>query len=58
MVAKLIRLTHKIAMQLHQVADTVPFAVPAPGGQSGNFWIHPLMTKTAITSIGHKRVRP
>jgi len=35
MAAKLARLTHKIAIQLHLVA------VLAPGGQSGNFWIHP-----------------
>jgi len=33
MEAKLARLTHKIAIQ--------PFAVLAPGGQSGHFWIHP-----------------
>jgi hypothetical protein len=31
MAAKLTRLTHKIATQLQL----------APGGQSGNFWIHP-----------------
>jgi len=37
MAAKLTRLTHKIAIQLHLA---VPFAVLAPGGQSGNFWIH------------------
>jgi len=37
MAAKLTRLTHKIAIQLHLVAETVPFAVLAPGGQSGNF---------------------
>jgi len=40
MAAKLTRLTHKIAIQLHLVA-AVPFTVLAPGGQSGNFWIHP-----------------
>jgi len=40
MAAKLTRLTHKIAIQLHLVT-AVPFAVLAPGGQSGNFWIHP-----------------
>jgi hypothetical protein len=37
MAAKLTRLTHKIAIQLQRV---VPFTV-APGGQSGNFWVHP-----------------
>jgi len=41
MAAKVTRLTHGIAIQLHLVA-VVPFAVLAPaGGQSGNFWIHP-----------------
>jgi len=39
MAAKLTRLTHKIAIQLHLVAER--FAVLAPGDQSGNFWIHP-----------------
>jgi hypothetical protein len=33
MAAKLARLTHKIAIQLHLVAER--------GGQSGNVWIHP-----------------
>jgi hypothetical protein len=39
MAAKLTRLTHKIAIKLHIVAES--FAVLAPGGQSGNIWIHP-----------------
>jgi len=43
MEVKLTRLTHKIAIQLHLVAD-VPFVVLAPGGQSGNFWIHRRIT--------------
>jgi len=38
MATKLTRLTHKIAIQLQRA---VPFAVLAPGCQSGNFWIHP-----------------
>jgi hypothetical protein len=38
MVAKLTSMTHKIAIQLHLV---VAFAVLIPGGQSGNFWLHP-----------------
>jgi hypothetical protein len=38
MAAKLTRLTQKIEIQLHLVT-AVPFAVVAPGGQSGNFWI-------------------
>jgi len=42
MVAKLTGLSHKTAIQLHLGAEScVPFAVLAPGGQSGNFWIHP-----------------
>jgi hypothetical protein len=40
MAAKLTRLTHKIAIQLQQWQRAVPFAVLAPGGRSGNFWIH------------------
>jgi hypothetical protein len=35
MAAKLTSLTHKIAIQLHLVAES---PVLAPGGQSGNFW--------------------
>jgi hypothetical protein len=41
MAAKLTRLTHKIAIQLHLVAEGLPFAVLALGGKSGIFWIHP-----------------
>jgi hypothetical protein len=37
MAAKLTRLTHNIAIQLNLVAESVPFAVLAPGGKSGNF---------------------
>jgi hypothetical protein len=39
MAAKLTRLTYKIAIQLHLVAESI--AVLVPGGQSGNFWLHP-----------------
>jgi hypothetical protein len=39
MAAKLTRLAHKIAIKLHLVA-AIPFAILAPGGQSGNFWIY------------------
>jgi len=39
MATKLTRLTHKIATQLHLVAESLSFAVLAPEGQSGNFWI-------------------
>jgi hypothetical protein len=42
MAARFTRLTHKIAIQLHLVAEScVPFAVLAAGGQSGNFWMLP-----------------
>jgi len=44
MAAKFTRLTHKIAIQLHLAKTAVPFAVLAPGGQSGSFWIHPRTT--------------
>jgi hypothetical protein len=37
MAAKLTRPVHKIAIKLHIVQIAVPFAVLAPGGQSGNF---------------------
>jgi hypothetical protein len=47
MAAKLTRLTHKIAIQRHLVAE--PFAVLAPGGQSGNFWTHP---RTVLCASG------
>jgi uncharacterized membrane protein len=40
MAAKLTRLSHKIAMQLHLVAESFTIPVLAPGGQSKNFWIH------------------
>jgi hypothetical protein len=48
MVAKLTRLTHEIAVQLQKV---VPFAVLAPGGQSGNFWIHPRTNRVRTRDI-------
>jgi hypothetical protein len=40
MAAKLTRVTHKIAIQLHLVVEGSSFAVLAPGGQSGNLRIH------------------
>jgi hypothetical protein len=49
MAAELTRLTHKIAIQLHIVAEScVPFAILAPGGQSGNFWIHPRILQRLV----------
>jgi hypothetical protein len=39
--AKLTRLTHKIAIQLHLVAESCTICNSAPGGQYGNFGIHP-----------------
>jgi len=41
MAAKLTRLAHKIALQLHLLAESCTICSLAPGGQSGNFWIHP-----------------
>jgi hypothetical protein len=41
MAAKFTRLTHKIVIQFHTVAESYTFAVLSPGGQFGNFWIHP-----------------
>jgi len=31
----------------------VPFAVLAPGGQSGNFWIYPHITQITFSCFGH-----
>jgi hypothetical protein len=39
MAAKLTRLTHKIAIQLHLVAESCTIAVLTPGGKYENFWI-------------------
>jgi len=39
MAAKFTRLTHKILIRLQRA---VAFAVLAPGGKFGNFWIHHL----------------
>jgi len=47
MEAKLTRLAHKIA----------PFSVFAPGGQSGNFWIHPRTLLFQISNQSHYTVR-
>jgi hypothetical protein len=39
--AKLTRLTHKTAIQLHLVAESFTICSSRPpGGQSGNFWIY------------------
>jgi len=37
MAAELTRVTHKIAIQQHLVAESCIICVLAPGGQSGNF---------------------
>jgi hypothetical protein len=44
MAAKLTRLTHKVAIW----QSAISFAVLAPGGKSGNFWIHNRISKTGI----------
>jgi hypothetical protein len=49
MAAKLSRLTHRTEILLHLVQRAVPFAVLAPGGQSGNFWIHPRTRPSTTT---------
>jgi hypothetical protein len=50
MAAKLTIMTHKIEVKLHLVAEsfTTLFAVLAPGGQSGNFWIHPRIVNVEV----------
>jgi hypothetical protein len=37
--AKLTRLTHKIAIELHLIVESYTICVLASGSQSGNFWI-------------------
>jgi hypothetical protein len=50
MAAKLTRLTHKIAIQLHLVAESSTISsVLAPGGQSGNVWIHLRLSRSSDT---------
>jgi len=39
MAPKLIRMAYRITIQLHLVTESC--SILAPGGQSGNFWIHP-----------------
>jgi hypothetical protein len=42
MAVKLTRLTDRIAIQLHLVAESCTIhSSLSPGGHSGNFWIHP-----------------
>jgi len=48
--AKLPRLTYKIAIQLHLVA-AISFAVLAPGSQSGNFWLYRRISKSRGDSL-------
>jgi hypothetical protein len=55
MAAKLTRLTKKIAIQLHLVAESCTICSLAPGGRSGNFWI-PLVcvcVKLSLCLIKH-----
>jgi len=47
MAIKLTRLTHKILIKLRLVAESLPLAVLALGGQSGNFWIYPRCVRLA-----------
>jgi hypothetical protein len=50
MAAKLARLTHKIAIQLHLVAESCTICSSRSGGQSGNFLIHPRKLQSHIQS--------
>jgi hypothetical protein len=53
MAAKLTRLTHKIAIQLHLVAQSCTIcSFLAPGGQSGNVWIQSRTVSYHSTSLG------
>jgi hypothetical protein len=53
MTAKLTRLTHKVAIQMHLVT-AIP-SVLSPGGQSGNFWIHPRVC-VCVRARAHIRI--
>jgi hypothetical protein len=50
MEAILTRHTHKITIHLH-VVIAVPFAALLPGGQSGNFGIHPRILKDFFRKV-------
>jgi len=41
--AKLTRLTHKIAIKLHLMAESCTVCSSSPGGRSENFWIRSRM---------------
>jgi hypothetical protein len=38
-------------VQKHNSFNTVPFAVLAPGGQSGNFWIQPTKRSLLLQTL-------
>jgi len=52
MAAKLTRLIHRIAIQLRLVAESCTVCILAPGGQTGNFWIHPRIFMSCRHSTG------
>jgi hypothetical protein len=55
MAANLTRLTHRIAIQLHLVAQRAAlFAVLVPDGQSGNFWIQPRTLYYVMLRVPHQ----
>jgi hypothetical protein len=51
MTAKLTRRTHKVAIQLHLVAESCTICVLAPGGQSGNFWTQPVSFTLSVAGL-------
>jgi len=53
MAAKLSRLTHRIAVQLHLVAESCTICSSRSGGQSGNLWIHHRTSKRCVYG-GHR----
>jgi len=50
MAAKLTRLTHIIAIQLHRVAESCNIWSSRSRGTSGNFWIH-IRTRIKLLSL-------
>jgi len=48
MAAKLTRLTHKVAIQLHLVAKSRTICSSRSRRPAGNFWIHPRTSRIRV----------
>jgi hypothetical protein len=56
MAAKLTRLIHRIAIQLHLVAESCTICSSLSRGQSGNFWIRPPVEPYGYPDYVHESV--